>query len=78
MTFQQASSNIVKVVDKSYLEKSFHIDHILEVIQDNVNSFSLNKEQEQAFRIIANHVISANPEQLHMYLGGMGVQVKPR
>jgi hypothetical protein len=72
VTFQQASSNVVKVVDKSYLEKSFSIDHLSEVIQENVNTFSLNTEQERAFRIIANHAISANPEQLRMYLGGMG------
>jgi hypothetical protein len=71
-TYQQASSNIVKVVDKSYLEKSFHIDHLSEAIKDNVKSFSLNTEQERAFGIIANHAISANPEQLRMYLGGMG------
>ena len=69
--FQQAS-NVVRVVDKSYLEKSFYVDHLSEVIQDNVNTFSLNMEQERAFRIIANHAISANPEQLCMYLGGMG------
>jgi hypothetical protein len=67
VTFQQASSNIVKVVDKSYLEKRFHVDHLSEVITDNVNSFSLNTEQERAFRIIANHAISAKPEQLRMY-----------
>jgi hypothetical protein len=70
--FQQASSNIVKVVDKSYLEKSFHVDRFSEVIQDTVKSFSLNTEQERAFRIISNHAISTNPEQLRMYLGGMG------
>ena len=71
-TNHQTSSNIVKIVDKSYLEKSFHVDHLSEVIQDNVKIFSLNTEQERAFRIIANHAISANPEQLRMYLGGMG------
>ena len=70
--FQQTSSNIVKVVDKSYLEKSFHLDQLSEVIQDTVESYSLNAEQERAFRIIANHAISTNPEQLRMYLGGMG------
>ena len=73
-TFQQTSSNgmIVRVVDKSYLEKSFHLGQLSEVIQDTVESFSLNAEQEQAFTIIANHAISTNPEQLRMYVGGMG------
>ena len=54
------------------LEKSFYIDQLSEVVQDNVNLFSLNAEQERAFRIIANHAISANLEQIRMYLGGMG------
>ena len=41
-TFQQASSiaNIVKIVDKSFLEKSFHVDQLSEVIQHTVNFFS--------------------------------------
>ena len=72
VTLQQASSNIVKIVDKSYLEKSFHIDQLSEVIQDSVSLYSLNTAQERAFRIIVNHAISTNPEQLRMYLGGMG------
>ena len=46
---QQASSNIVKIMDKSYLEKSFHAGQLSEVIQDTVNLFSLNTEQERAF-----------------------------
>ena len=32
----------------------------------------MNTEQERAFRIIANYTVSKNPEQLQMYLGGMG------
>ncbi|TFK31822.1 hypothetical protein BDQ12DRAFT_572208, partial [Crucibulum laeve] len=34
--------------------------------------FDLNKEQERAFRIVGNHATSPFPEQLKMYLGGMG------
>ena len=34
--------------------------------------YSLNEEQERAFRIIANHAVCQNPEQLRMYVGGMG------
>jgi hypothetical protein len=70
--------NVVKIVDKSYLEKSFvageHIDHI------NVTAlkFKLNKEQERAFRIIANHSVSLHKDQLKMYLGGMGGTGKSR
>ena len=72
---QQVLPNIVKVVNKSYLEKSFRVDQHSGAIQDTVQFFSLNtecSEQERAFRIIANHIISANPEQLCMYLEGMG------
>ena len=43
-----------------------------DLIDFTVKDFSLNKEQESAFQIIANHAIRSNPEQLWMYLGGMG------
>jgi hypothetical protein len=68
----QHTPNIVKVVDKSYLEKNFRKEGVSELVDSTVQDFSLNKEQERAFRIIANHAISENPEQLRMYLGGMG------
>ncbi|KAF9031157.1 hypothetical protein BJ165DRAFT_1319745, partial [Panaeolus papilionaceus] len=38
----------------------------------SIKEFQLNKEQERAFRIIANHANCTNPEQLQMYIGGMG------
>ena len=68
----QHAPNIVKVVDKSYLEKKFRKEGASELVDSTVHDFLLNKEQEHAFRIIANHAISENPEQLRMYLGGMG------
>ena len=68
----QHTPNIVKVVDKSYLEKKFHKEGASELVGLTVQDFSLNKEQEHGFRLIANHAISENPEQLRMYLGGMG------
>ena len=64
--------DVVKIIDKSYLERDFRIDGASNLIDTTVKDFSLNKEQERAFRIIANHAISPNPEQLRMYLGGMG------
>ena len=64
--------NVVKVVDKLYLERKFHKEGASVLVDSTVQDFSLNKEQERAFRIIANHAISKNPEQLRMYLGGMG------
>ena len=43
------SPNIVKVVDKSYLERKFHKEGDSMLIDSTVQDFSLNKEQERAF-----------------------------
>ena len=64
--------NVVKIVDKSYFERDFHIDGVSNIVNSTVKDFTLNREQERAFRIIANHAVCCNPEQLRMYLGGMG------
>ena len=64
--------NVVKIVDKLYFEKNFCVEGVSDAVNATVKSFSLNSEQERAFRIIANHTISESPEQLRMYLGGMG------
>ena len=40
-------------------------------IDSTATQFSLNKAQECAFRIVANHAIESNGEQLKIYLGGM-------
>ncbi len=70
------NANDVKLVDQSYLTAGFKamskavqslIDH---TVKDK--KFMLNKEQERAFRIIANHAVTPQSEQLKMYLGGMG------
>ncbi|KDR79826.1 hypothetical protein GALMADRAFT_62402, partial [Galerina marginata CBS 339.88] len=47
--------NLVKIVDKSYLEKSFNAGKNKQLIDDVATKFSLNTEQEKAFRIISNH-----------------------
>lgn len=64
--------NVVKIVDKSYLDRNFHKNGCSELVDSVVKRFSLNRDQERSFRIIANHSISDQPEQLRMYLGGMG------
>ena len=63
--------NVVKIVDKSYLEKSFVAGEHKVQIYETITKFELNKEQKRAFRIIANHSISPYTDQLKMYLGGM-------
>ena len=42
------------------------------MIEDVIQKFLLNSEQERAFRIVANHAVTPGAEQLIMYLGGMG------
>ena len=64
--------NVVKVVDKSYFERDFRVEGKSDLIDSIVKDFSLNSEQERALRIISNHAISLDHEQLRMYLGGMG------
>ena len=41
------------------------------LIDSTATQFSLNKAQECAFRIVANHAIESTGEQLKMHLGGM-------
>jgi hypothetical protein len=68
------NQNDVKIIDKSYLFKSFkaETEKIQQIINKTVEQFKLNKEQERAFRIVANHSVTPASEQLKMYLGGMG------
>jgi hypothetical protein len=68
------SSNNVVVDDISYLKKHFKAEKAenQKTIDDIVKEFSLNTEQERAFRIVANHATISQPGQLKMYLGGMG------
>ena len=37
-----------------------------------IDKYKLNQEQIRAFKLIANHAGSIGPDQLKMYLGGMG------
>jgi hypothetical protein len=66
-----ASANIVKIADKSYLVKSMHRPEYQGIINNIVMQFSLNEEQERAFRIVANHASDSYAEPLRMYLAGM-------
>ena len=68
--------NEVVVDDMSYLDWDYHAKVKEEqlLVDTMVNDYNLqsNKEQQRAFRIVANHVTSASPKQLLMYMGGMG------
>lgn len=67
-------TGVVKVVDGDYLKFNFRAKQAehTEITEQVSKDFKLNKEQDRAFRIIANHSAAVAPEQLKMYLGGMG------
>ncbi|KAF8235308.1 hypothetical protein L208DRAFT_1194927, partial [Tricholoma matsutake] len=70
--FEQLSSNIVKIADKSYLTKKIHKPDTQQVLDTSVvKEFSLNTEQEKAFCIVATHASDPYSEPLRMYIGGM-------
>jgi len=73
-TKQNKFNNSVKIINKEYLQNGFkHTDQSAHDAIDNIIAkFSLNCEQERAFRIVANHAMTSNTERLSMYLGGMG------
>ena len=58
---------------KYFLSKNFKTSNAeaQKLIDDTAKKFSLNKAQERAFRIVANHAVESNGEQLKMYLGEM-------
>ena len=64
----------VSLLPAEYFMHNFQIkkkkDH--EIILNTVVDFLLNKEQKRAFHIKANHASETCPEQLKMYLGGIG------
>ncbi|KAJ7732243.1 hypothetical protein DFH07DRAFT_990954, partial [Mycena maculata] len=47
-------------------------------IEAHVRKWTLNREQAQAFRIIAHHSLQTRPEQLRMLLAGPGGTGKSR
>jgi primosomal protein N' len=64
--------NQVKLVDKSYLERSKSSATHKKVRDGIVQKYRLNYEQERAFKIVTSHVSNPMSEQLKMYIGGMG------
>src|ERR1700723_2192851 len=68
------NQNDVRLVDRSYLQRDFKAqsDNAQKLIEDVIQKFLLNCDQERAFRIVSNHAVTPGAEQLIMYLGGMG------
>ncbi|KAF9563127.1 hypothetical protein CPC08DRAFT_633275, partial [Agrocybe pediades] len=68
------STDTVKILKPDYFKRNFKglQKEAIQHANDIVKTFNLNQEQERAFRIIANHASCVAPDQLKMYLGGMG------
>ena len=71
-SFHSGLNNIVKIIDKSYLEKRFYTTEIESSIEDICLEFKLNEEQRRAFEIVTHHVVFPHSDQLKMYIGGIG------
>ena len=65
--------NVVKPVDQIFLtqQEQCHGLNMGEVSNKAMLKYTLNTEQERAFKIIATHATSVNSSQLCMYIGGM-------
>jgi primosomal protein N' len=63
--------NEVKFLNKEHLTNSIQNKHWQETIDQVAKDFDLNKEQEHAYHIIANHSCSESPDQLKMNIAGM-------
>jgi uncharacterized protein DUF6570/helitron helicase-like protein/PIF1-like helicase len=63
--------NDVRVVNKSYMSRSFSSKVWEQATKDVSKQFHLNEEQDRAFRIVANHACSPDSDQLKMNIAGM-------
>ena len=63
--------NDVRVVNKSYMSRSYSSKAWQQTTQDVSKLYHLNQEQDRAFRIVANHACSSDSDQLKMNIAGM-------
>ncbi|KAF5370369.1 hypothetical protein D9758_006967 [Tetrapyrgos nigripes] len=72
--FPNKFPNQVEILDKTAFEKNTRKGQTQDLIDQIAREFQFenNIEQDRAFRIIANHAVSPCPQQLKMYIGGMG------
>ncbi|SJL18287.1 uncharacterized protein ARMOST_21872 [Armillaria ostoyae] len=68
--------NQVEFLTRAHLQKQQNSGNETDKVNDISDivalEFGLNKEQERAYRIIVQHTQSPLPDQLRMYIGGMG------
>ena len=70
--------NDVRVIDKSYMSRSFFSKVWQKTIDSVSVDYSLNAEQDRAFRLVANHACCRDSDQLKMYIAGMAGTGKTR
>ncbi|KAF8148724.1 hypothetical protein K438DRAFT_1989092 [Mycena galopus ATCC 62051] len=68
------SSGRILLLDSFYFTKYFKAKEkkAMTVVDSVVTEYNLNAEQERAFRLVANHAIADDPDQLKMHLDGDG------
>jgi PIF1-like helicase len=68
------SPELARVLSSDFVNKDYKAREkkIEKLIDSTALSRNLNKEQDGAFRIVANHASGKDFKQLRMYLGGMG------
>ncbi|KAF5366096.1 hypothetical protein D9757_012699 [Collybiopsis confluens] len=65
--------NIVEICDQRFFEsRGLEYGSVKKLVEDVIMHFSLNEEQERAFRIVAQHSAVLCLDPLRMYIGGMG------
>jgi hypothetical protein len=68
----------VRVVDKPYMSRLFVSKVWQKTIESVSTEYSLNTEQDRAFRLVANHACCHDSDQLKMYIAGMAGTGKTR
>ena len=64
--------NSVNIISKYYLQTKFYTTNEEDMINGICLFYSLNEEQERAFKIISHHAVIKDSQQLKMYIGGLG------
>ncbi len=62
----------VRIIDKADLEKVCLPETVYSLRERISEEYSLNTEQDRAFKIVSTHAEQIRPQQLNLYIGGMG------
>ncbi|KAF6763374.1 hypothetical protein DFP72DRAFT_762276, partial [Ephemerocybe angulata] len=72
--------NDARIIPGAYLLSDFELSDsgLTCAVTATIESYTLNSEQERAFKIVAHHALSITPSPLRMYIGGQGGTGKTR